>query len=209
MKLYYTPMTCSLATHIACREAGLPFEGVRVELWTKQLDGGGDLRAINAMGQVPTIVTDDGKMLTENAAVLTYVADRAAEPGLAPLPGTFERYELIRWLGFVGTEIHKKGLALIYDPTTPDAVKAFAREALAKPLGCVEAHLEKNEYLLGAAFTVVDAYLFWALTIAPFGGAPLDPYPALLRYRKRVFARPAVRAALEQERAERERDFAA
>ena len=209
MKLYYAPMTCSLATHIACLEAGIDVERVRVELWSARIEGGGDFRTINAMAQVPTIITDDGRMLTENAAVLTYVADRAAERKLAPAAGTFERYELARWLGFVGTEIHKKGMALVFDPTTPETVKAFAREAIAKPLAVVEAHLAKNDYLLGATFTVADAYLYWALTIAPFGGVPLDAYPALIAYRKRVFARPAVRAAIELERAERERAFAA
>jgi glutathione S-transferase len=209
MKLYYTPMTCSLATNIACREAGLGVEMLRVELQSKRIEGGGELTAVNAMGQVPTIVMDDGRMLTENAAVLTYVADCAADKGLAPPAGSFERYELTRWLGFVGTEIHKKGMALIFDPTTPEAVKSFARAAIAKPLGVAEAHLAGREFLLGAMFTVADAYLFWALTIAPFGGVPLDAYPSLRAYQKRIYARPAVRAAVDQERVERERDFAA
>jgi glutathione S-transferase len=205
MKLYYAPMTCSLATHIACLEAGIEFERVRVELGSKRSAAGEDLRSLNAMELVPTIVTDDGHTLTENTAVLTYVGDRSAEGRLAPAKGTFERYELARWLGFIATEIHKKGLALIYDRSSPEAVKAYAREGLAKPLGVADAHLEKNEHLLGAKFTVADAYLYWALTIAPLGGVSLDPYPALRAYRKRIFARPAVRAALELERAEWER----
>jgi glutathione S-transferase len=182
---------------------------LRVELSSKRVEGGGDLTAVNAMGQVPTIVTDDGRMLTENAAVLTYVADRATEKGLAPPAGSFERYEFTRWLGFVGTEIHKKGMALIFDATTPEAVKAFARAAIAKPLAVAEEHLAGRDFLLGTTFTVADAYFFWALTIAPFGGVPLDGYPSLRAYQKRVYARPAVRAAVDQERALRERAFAA
>jgi glutathione S-transferase len=209
MKLYYAPMTCSLATHIACLEAGLDFERVRVELSSKSLAGGGDYHAFNAMGLVPTLVTDDGRTLTENTAVLTYVGDRARDKGLAPIDGSFERYELARWLGFIATEIHRKGLALVYDRGAPDAVKAYAREWLAKPLGVANAHLDKNEHLLGATFTVADAYLYWALTIAPLGGVPLDAYPALRAYRKRIFARPAVRTALEVEREEWERAQAA
>ena len=208
MKLYYTPMTCSLATNIACREAGVAVDMIRVELSSKRIAGGGDLTAVNAMGQVPTLVTDEGRILTENPALLTYVADVAADKMLAPPAGSFERYELTRWLGFVGTEIHKKGLALIYDPTTPDVVKSFARGAMAKPLGVVDEYLASRAFLLGATFTVADAYLFWALTVCPFGGVPLDAYPSLRAYQKRVYARPAVRAAVDQERVERERGFA-
>jgi len=209
MKLYYTPMTCSLATNIACREAGVAVDMIRVELGSKRIAGGGDLTTVNAMGQVPTLVTDEGRILTENPAVLTYVADFAPDKGLAPPAGSFERYELTRWLAFVGTEIHKKGLALIYDPTTPDVVKSFARAAMAKPLAVAEAHLAGREFLLGTAFTVADAYFFWALTITPFAGVQLAAYPSLRTYQKRVYARPAVRAAVDQERGERERGFAA
>lgn len=209
MKLYYSPFACSLAAHITCLEAGLAVELERAELSTKRIEGGADLLAINPMGQVPTLVTDDGHMLTENGAVLTYLADRLPEGGLAPAPAAFERYELTRWLGFVGTEIHKKGLAAIFGPEVPDAVRDYARASLAKPLGVVSRHLESRDVLVGERFTVADAYLFWALTIAPHGGVSLEPYPALRAYQQRIYARPAVKAAVLFERSQHERPFAA
>ena len=70
MQLYYSPLACSLAAHMVCREAGLDFTLHRSELVTKRVEDGRDLRAVNPMGQVPTLVTDDGRVLTENSAVL-------------------------------------------------------------------------------------------------------------------------------------------
>lgn len=209
MKLYYSPFACSLAAHIACREAGLDVELERAELSSKRVEGGSDLYAVNPMGQVPTLVTDDGHTLTENGAVLTYLADRAPERRLAPPPDDFARYELLRWLGFVGTEIHKKGLYLVFAPDSPESVKAFARASIAKPLGVVAAHLKDRDVLTGERFSVADAYLFWALTIAPHGGVSLEAFPALRAYQKRILARPAVQAAVLFEREQRERPFAA
>lgn len=209
MKLYYSPFACSLAAHIICREAGLEVVLHRVELVTKRVEGGDDLFALNPMGQVPTLVTEEGHTVMENSAVLTYLADRVPERGLAPRPDHVARYELVRWLSFVGTEVHKKGLALIFDPTSPEAVKEFARAAIAKPLGVLERHLADRDVIVGDTFSVVDAYLIWALTIAPHGGVPLDGYPTLQTYLSRGVSRPAVRAAIRFEREQRERPFAA
>lgn len=203
MKLYFSPFACSLAAHIALREAGLDFELVRTDFRDKKLPDGGSLFDINAMGQVPTLIREDGRVLTENSAVLCYLADRRPATGLAPSPESEDRYQLQRWLSFIGTEIHKKGLALIFDPTTPEAVKEFGRASLAKPLRLLEQELESRELLLGAVFTVADAYLYWALTLLPHAGVPDEPYPALRAYRKRITARPAVRAALEVEKSAR------
>ena len=209
MKLYYAPFACSLASHIALREARLDVTLARIDLRTKQVEGGHDLHDVNPMGQVPTLVLDDGHVLTESGAVLAWVGDRVPERALVPGPTPFERYELTRWLSFVGCEIHKKGLAPIFDPTSPEEVKAYARAALQKPLARLEAHLADRPFLLGAAFSLADAYLFWALTIAPHGGVPLDAHPALRAYQRRLLERPAVRAAVEWEREQNRHPFAA
>lgn len=208
MQLYFSPFACSLASHIICRELGIEVDLRRADFKTKLIEGGGDLRTVSAMGQVPVLVTDDGRVLTENGAVLTYLGDRAPDLGLVPDATSFERYELTRFLSLVGTEVHKKGLALIFDPSSPEPVKEFARGAIGRPLGVLEQHLADRTHLLGDRFTVADAYLFWALTILPVGGVPLDPYPNLRAYRDRIQTRPAVRRALDFEQAERKRNVA-
>lgn len=207
MKLYYSPFACSFASHIACREAGIEPELIRVDLATKRTSSGGDLFAENPMGQVPTLVLDDGRILTENVAVLTYLADRAPERVTAASTDPSDGYELTRWLSFVSTELHKKVLAPIYAPTSPDAVKDFARASASRGLDVLAARLESRDVLLGASFTVADAYLFWALTILPHAGIPLDPYPVLRRYHERHRSRPAVRTVYAMERTQYELPF--
>lgn len=209
MKLYYAPLACSLAAHIACREAGIDVELVRVDLPTKRTAAGGDLYAENPMGQVPTLVLPGGRTLTENIAVLTYLGDCAASAPAAADVEPSDRYELARWLSFVATEVHKRVLWPIFSPVTPDPVKAFARESAERALGTVAARLETRDSLVGGSFTVADAYLFWALMLIPHAGIPLDPFPALARYHDAHRGRPAVRAALKLERVEYERPFAA
>jgi glutathione S-transferase len=208
MKLYYSPFACSLASHIACREAGLDVVLERAELSSGRIEGGASLLGINPMGQVPTLVTDDGRTLTENMAVLTYIADRIPQAQLAPARDSFERYALTQWLSFVGTELHKKGLWPIFAPDTPEAVKDYARSAIHKPLEVANAQLEAREVLVGDHFTVADAYLYWALTIAAYAKIALDDYPALRAFQKRHGSRPAVQAAVGYEREQRERAFA-
>ncbi|MFO0555992.1 MAG: glutathione binding-like protein [Polyangiaceae bacterium] len=207
MKLYFSPFACSVAAHIVCREGDLDVALQRTDFRDKRVEGGGDLRGVNPMGQVPTLVLDDGSVLTENSAVLSYLGDRRPERGLAPDPRSPARYELQRWLSFVGTELHKKVLALVFDPSSPDAVKEYGRAAAPRALTVVDQHLTDRETLLGSEFTVADAYLYWALWLLPHTGVSLDAFPAVRAYRTRIGERPAVRAAMTFERTEFERPF--
>ena len=206
MRLYYSPFACSLAAHIACREAGLDVDLVRVDLKTKQTATGGDLFTENAMGQVPTLVLDDGRTLTENVAVLAYLA--AQTPKSAAEPGPSDEYELLRWLSFVSTEIHKKVLWSIFASASPEAVKEHARASAGRSLDFVSARLESRDTLVGGSFTVADAYLFWALNLLPHGGVALDGYPVLRRYHALHRGRPSVRAALAHEKQQQETPLA-
>src|ERR1700753_579031 len=196
MKLYYSPLACSLAAHIACKEAALHVELVPVELWSEDGEVSRDLRAENPMGQVPTLALDGGRVLTENVAVLQYLSDSG--PGART--GAPDGYELLRWLSFVSTEVHKKVLAPIYAPSSPDAVREHARASAARALDVFAPRLEAKNALVGEGFTVADACLFWALTLLPHAGVSLDGYPSLLAYRKELRGRPSVSAALSFEK---------
>ncbi|HEV2570278.1 MAG TPA: glutathione S-transferase N-terminal domain-containing protein [Beijerinckiaceae bacterium] len=104
MKLYYSPGACSLADHIALQEAGLPFESERVDLRAKKTASGADFNAISPKGYVPALVLGDGELLTENAAILDYVASKAPTLGLE---GSLGRTRLLEALAFIGSEVHK------------------------------------------------------------------------------------------------------
>jgi glutathione S-transferase len=197
MELYFAPLACSLATRIALYEAGAEAEFTRVDTNTKRVADGSDFRAVNAMGQVPVLRTDDGELLTENPAVLQYVADRYPQSGLAP-QGGFERYGLQQWLNFITSELHKVVFIPLLDATAPEGAKAFAREKAGPRLAYLNDYLEDKDYLLDR-FTVADAYLVTVLNWAKFSGIDLAEYPAIDAYVRRLHQRPSVARAFAEE----------
>jgi glutathione S-transferase len=198
MKLYYSPGACSLSPHIALREAGLPFDMQKVDLNSKQMDGGGDFTAVNAKGYVPAFILDDGQMLTEGPAIVQYIADRKPESGLAPKAGTLERYRLMEWLNFISSELHKT-FAPLFHPEVAAEWRQAARDRIAQRLDIVERHLQGKDYLMGKQFTVADGYLFTVLNWSNFVGFDLGKWPLVQAYLARVAARPKVQEALKAE----------
>ena len=201
MKLYYSPAACSFSPHIALREAGLDFDLVKVDLKTgKIVADGSDFTTINPKGYVPALELDDGSILTEGPAIVQYIADLKPEAGLAPKAGTFDRYRLQEWLGFINSEIHK-GFGPLFNPKTPDETKATARENLSKRLAFVAEHLAKHDFLLGKQFSVADGYLFTTLNWGQWTGVDIAQWPALVAFQERVGSRPGVQAARAAEKA--------
>ena len=198
MKLYYSPGACSLSPHIVAREAGLDITLEKVDLKNKKTADGADFWQVNPKGYVPTLQLDDGAILTEGPAIVQLLADRAPQSGLAPANGTFARYQLQEWLGFINSELHKSYSPLFKD-TTPAETRAERLEYLGKRYAEVERALAKHPYLTGEHFTVADAYLF---TVTRWAGAvklDLSAFPKLQAFQALVAARPAVKAALEAE----------
>jgi glutathione S-transferase len=198
MKLYYAPGVCSLSPHIALEEAGLKHSLVKTDIRAKKIEGGGDYTAINSLGYVPALALDDGTILTEGPAIVQYIADQAPDKKLAPANGTPARYRLQSWLNFISTEVHK-GFSPLFNAQMPDAAKQFARDRLATRFAHLDAHLAKNAYLMGEAFSVADAYCFTVLRWTVPTKIDLAPYPNLQAYMKRVEARPGVQAAMKAE----------
>lgn len=191
MKLYLAPGACSLADHIAMCEAGLEFDRIRVDLRTKRTADGGDFTEVNPKGYVPALVFDDGQLLTENVAILCWVAERA--PRLAP-GGELGHIRLIEMLAFIATELHKPFIRVIFP--TSDAEKEAARTIIDKRFGFIADRLA-GDYLFGRECSVADAYLYVMLRWARMSALDVpEPLPAFF---DRVEARPAVRVALQNE----------
>ena len=197
MKLYYKPGACSLSPHIVLREAGLPFDLVKVDLVTKTLADGSDFRAVNPKGQVPTLALDEGGILTEGAVIVQYIADKVPDSGLVPAAGTMERYRVQELLNFIGSELHKGVVPLfpMLKEVVPDSYRDFAAKVLGAKLSVLNQQLEGKAYLTGEVFTVADAYAYTVLSWMPRIGFDLSPWPNLTAFAERVAARPAVQAA--------------
>lgn len=198
MKLYFSPNACSPASHIALRELALPFELIRVDNQKKLTADGDDFLQINPKGYVAALQLDNGEVLTEGAAILQYLADRVPAAGLAPANGSWERVRLQEWLNFVSSEIHG-GLGVLFKDAIPDEVKALFKATLFKRFAILVQTLERQDYLLGAQYSVADAYLFVVLRWAGLFDIDLQQWPALAKFQQRVGERPAVIAALAAE----------
>src|ERR1700676_2047573 len=148
MKLYYMRGACSLASYIALNEAGLKFEAVAVDHKTHKTASGEALDDLNPKGYVPVLRLDNGEFLTENVAVLQYIADRNPASKLAPAAGTLERYRLVEWLAFINSEVHKS-FAPLFKPNSSDDMKQFARGNITKRLQWLQGALGPKTFLRG------------------------------------------------------------
>lgn len=194
MKLYYATGACSLASHIALIESGLPHTIAKVDLRKHTLEDGSDYYAINPKGYVPLLELDDGTRLAEGVVILQYIADRVPVK-LAPEYGTLERYRVMEWLTFVNSEVHKQFSPLFY-PTTPDATKEAQKAKLKSRFEYLSKVLQAQPYIAGEKFTIADAYLFTILNWAPSLKVDLSPFPALVAYQERIRALPSVQRAM-------------
>src|SRR6516162_2516839 len=185
MKLYYFTGACSLASNIALREGGLPFELVKVDRRTRKAADGLDFNEVNPKGYVPALALDNGEVLTENVAVLQYIADRNPGAKLAPPAGTMERYRLVEWLAFISSEIHKNFTPMFRDDA-PEEAKQYARKVLTVRLDYLNRTIGSRPFLMGEPFTVADAYLFTVLSWARHLNIDLGQWPQLPHYVERV-----------------------
>lgn len=197
MNLYFSPLACSLATRIALYEAGAKADFTKVDTKAKRTADGGDFLEINPMGQVPTLRTDEGAVITENTAVLQYVAERYPEAALVP-ETPVARAQLRQWLGFIATELHKAVFGPLFDAKASDAVKAYARDLVPLRLAVLQRHLDGREFLLDR-FSVADAYLVTVLNWTRAVGIDLKAWPAVLDYYQRLGKRPSVLRATGEE----------
>ena len=201
MKLFYFPGACSLSVHIALEESGLPFEVMKVDYGNPDIVK--ELARHNPLLQVPTLLMKDGGVLTENAAILPYVASQVPEKKLMPEPNSRPWFQAMEALSFVSTELHKGAFSIIFasDSMTKNKeaeaeIDAFAKTALSERLALLEKRFTQQDWMLPWGFTVADCYLFTVLNWSGMMGVDLAPFPKVREYQARVGARPAAQRAM-------------
>jgi glutathione S-transferase len=202
MKLYFAPGVCSLSPHIVFKETGVPFQAVKTDIRAKTFEGGGDYKTISPLGYVPALQLTDGTILTEGPAIVQYIADQAPNAHMTPAKGSSDHYKMLAWLNFISTEVHKGFTPLLSPAIAPkltDEAKAVFLDRLVARLSHLDKHMATNDYLLGKAFSVADAYCFTTLRWTAGIKLDLAPFPHIQAYMKRVQARPAVQAAMQAE----------
>jgi len=198
MELYFSPMACSLASRIALYEAHAEdTRFIEVDPRTKRTLAGEDYLAIYPLGLVPLLRLEDNSLLSENAAILQYIAGRYPQAELAP-SDAIERAQLQQWLCFIGTELHKALFIPLFDQKAPDGTRQHTLKKYQSRLGYLNDRLTGREFLLDR-FTVADAYLYTVLNWTVPTRVDLSPWPAIKSYHERLQKRPSVAKAFHEE----------
>jgi glutathione S-transferase len=200
MKLYFSPMACSLASRIALYEAGAEdVQFIEVDGKTKHTSDGANYRDIYPLAMVPLLRLDDGSLLSENAAILQYIGDRYPDAALEP-QNEIERAHLQQWLCFIGTELHKGTFVALFDQKAPEGTREHTLKKYESRLKYLNDHLTERQYLLDR-FTVADAYLYAVLNWTVPTNVDLTPFPAIKSYRDSLQSRPSIAKAFGEEMA--------
>ena len=212
MDLYFSPLACSLATRITLYEAGAKANFVEVDPKTKRImNDGSDYLKVYSLGLVPALRMDDGALLTENAAILQFVAAQFPAARLAPQDGV-ARARLQQWLCFIGTELHKGLFIPLFDKKAPQGTVENTLAKGESRLAYLNDYLTGREFLL-EQFTVADAYLYTVLNWSMATPVKFDRFPAIQSYFRRMQERESIKRAFGEElvlyKAELERHKAA
>lgn len=207
MKLYYFPGACSLADHIVLEWTGIEHETVRMSRETIKTE---TYLALNPNGTVPLLVDGDF-VLTENAAILGYIAEQKPEATLLGDGTSRGRAEVTRWLAYLNSDVHM-AFKPIFSPHRflPDEAMAEvlaeqARLQVAIHLKRLDEQLEGKDWLIGQR-SVADPYLFVMLRWAIGKGIPLREFNSLSRFLERMHEDSGVRAAIAKEEGSMEQE---
>jgi glutathione S-transferase len=198
MKLFYSPGACSLAPHIVLRETGAKFDLDKVDVPNKKTADGGDYWQVNPKGYVPSLKLDDGRVLTEVPVISQYLADQKPDAGLAPAYATRERYQLMEWLNFTATEVHKQ-LGALFNPKMTPEMREVQLGVIERRFNALEKMLAGRSYVMGERFSIADAYLFTVLNWTHVHKIDVSKWPNIKAFMERVRGRPKVQEALKAE----------
>ncbi|MEM9360780.1 MAG: glutathione binding-like protein, partial [Pseudomonadota bacterium] len=190
----------SLASHIVLEEIGQPFDLERTNTETGTTESGEDFPDISPNGYVPALKIQSGEIITENPAVLQFLADQSSGAGLAPANGTLERVRLQELLNFLSSELHKAFGPFFSGRDFSPSERSEAERNVGRRVRYIEQRLSNgNSFLLGDDFIVADAYAFVVLSWAHVVDIDLSSWPQTQAYMERIKVRPSVIRAMTSE----------
>jgi glutathione S-transferase len=200
LTLYFAPGSCALASLIALEESGLTYEHRRLIL------ANGDQRqpdylAINPKGRVPALVTDRG-VITENIAIMTYIAQIAPAAKLASLDDPFEFAQLQSFNSYIASTVHinhshkGRGYRWTDDAAAIETMKAKVPQTMTESFAMIEDKMLKGPWVMGEQYTIADGYLFTMEKWLPGDNVDISQFPKASAHYQRMLERPAVKKAL-------------
>ena len=195
--LYYHRGACSTSNHFALEEAGVDYEAIEVHLDREDDPIAKKVRALNPMAMTPVLVLEDGQVLPQNAATLSYIADLAPEKALLPKSGTLARAQADSWMAFVASDLHPVIIEYIYKDfgrtgTERSRLLDLYESRVARRLQVLEDRLAERSYILGDDYSVIDGYALIVLNWSVPAELSLDAYPNIRAYMDRLEMRPSI-----------------
>jgi glutathione S-transferase len=203
-KLYYSPGSCALASHIALQEAGAPYTTERIDFKSNQQNSP-EYLAINPKGRVPSLVTDRG-ILTETPAVLVFIAQSFPQAKLAPFDDPYALAQVQAFNSYLCSTVHvahahkQRGARWAADETSFADMKRMVPKTVAACFALIERDMLKGPWVMGDAYTICDPYLFTVAQWLEGDGVDISALPKVVEHRKRVSERPAVREVMAEQR---------
>jgi glutathione S-transferase len=202
IKLYYAPGACSLASHVAIEEVGVPYETQKLDL------AAGDQRkpeylAINPRGRVPALVVD-GHVLTENVGILTYFGGGYPQAKLWPRD-TWHQAQAVSTMAWLSNTVHTtfghvlRAARYADDAAAQEAIKAKARVMYFDYLKEIDTLLAGKKWCIANQYTVVDGYLLVFYRWGNRNSMPVKTLPNYTSLIQRLMARPAVKKVMADE----------
>lgn len=204
LTLYYWPGASSVIPHITLEEIGVPYERKLINLAEGEHKRD-DYLKVNPHGKVPALSVD-GNVLTENVAVLTYLAKRFPDGRLLPQSLSMEA-RCISTMAWFASAVHPTFAHIIRpERFASDTVAQFnVRETARKTFWAhceeIDGLLAGKEWMMGAQYTVSDPYAFFFYDLGSRIKLPMRELTAYTAFRERMLQRSAVQRVLELEEA--------
>jgi len=201
--LFHSPGACSLASHIALEETGKPFRPVETLLSKKQ-HLTPEYLAVNPRGKVPALVAQDGRVITENTAILTYIGLNNPETGMFPT-NIVEQMQCIAQMAWFSNTPHIFQRAKFRPYRFADREEAYedirakAGSSYWESMQEIDSLIAGKTWIMGNRYTVVDPYALVFYGWGRTNGLPMDTLKDFTRHMNQMLERPAVRAVLERE----------
>ncbi|MGZ5843002.1 MAG: glutathione S-transferase family protein [Xanthobacteraceae bacterium] len=203
LKLYYSPGSCALASHIALEEAGANYEAIRLNFKNDDQKRP-DYLKINPKARVPALVTDRG-VLTETPALLIYIAQSFPAAKLAPFDDPFALAKVQAFNSYLCSTVHvahahrMRGTRWTDDAAAIESMKKKVPQSVGECFALIEREMFEGPWVIGANYTVCDGYLFTLAQWLGADGVDISKTPKIAEHFRRVGERPAVRKAIEDE----------
>jgi glutathione S-transferase len=203
MKLYYTPRTCALASHIALEKAGAVYDAQRID-FTKHEQRSADYLRVNPKGRVPALVTEQG-VLTETPAILAFIAQSFPDARLAPVNEPFAFARVQAFNSYLCSTVHVahahrvRGYRWADDPAAIEAMKKKVPQSVGECFELIEREMLQMPWVMGTSYTICDIYLFTLAQWLEVDGVELGRLPKIADHRRRMSEDPVVLRTLAAE----------